>query len=80
MQEQFKFCLTARKIQSTWKEAKMTLLGKDGRNQEYPDSYHPISLLNIDYKILMTILAERLSKIMGAYVSDDQTDLLRTYS
>lgn len=62
---------------STWKETTMTLLVKEGRDQDYPDSYHPISLLNTDYKILMAILAERISKIMGAYISDNQTGFIK---
>lgn len=55
----------------------MTLLIKEGRWVALPESYHPISLLNVDYKVLTSILAERLNKILGNYISEDQTGFIR---
>lgn len=34
-------------------------------------------MLNTDYKILTSIVAEQLNKITGAYVAEDQTGFIR---
>lgn len=39
-------------------------------------SYHPISLLNQDYKIFMAVLTKRLNKIIGFYVHSDQSGFI----
>lgn len=62
---------------ASWKEAKLTLILKRGKDHMHPESYHPISLLNMDYKILTTILADRLNRVIGNYVVDDQTGFIR---
>ncbi len=36
-------------------------------------NWRPVSLLNVDYKILMRALAERLSKVLPFLISEDQT-------
>lgn len=58
-------------------EAKITLIPKEGENLEYSEVYCPISLLNTDYKILMSILADRVSRIIGNYVTEDQIGFIR---
>lgn len=43
-------------------EAKTILIPKEGK--AYPEAYHPISLLNTDYKILTSILEEIILRII----------------
>lgn len=40
-------------------------------------SYRPISLLNMDYKILTTILTARMNKIINSYISSDQAVFIK---
>lgn len=64
----------------TWKEAKMVLIAKKGKNLAGPDSaeaYWLMSVLNMDYKILTSILADWLNKVLGKYVVEDQTGFLK---
>lgn len=46
----------------SWKEAKVVLIPKEG---------------NTDFKVLVSILVDRLNKIVGNYVSGDQTELIK---
>lgn len=66
----FLSCTDAAKIPDSWKNTKVVLIPKSGKDPTHPSLYHPISLLNIDYKILSLILAARVSKILNCYVHD----------
>lgn len=39
--------------------------------------YRPISLLNVDYKIMTTILSTTLNKIIGSYIHSDQAGFIK---
>ena len=51
----------------------ITLLCKDPNNSGHLKNWRPVSLLNVDYKILSKILTNRLSKVMDEIVYIDQT-------
>ena len=53
--------------------AYMTLLLKDENNPEDPKNYRPISLLNVEYKLLTRCLANKLSRKISSLVNTDQT-------
>lgn len=58
------------------------LVLKKGKDPAECSSYRPISLLNIDAKILAKVLAHRLENILPTIISDDQTVFVknrRTY-
>lgn len=67
LQELFSYCLSYGVVLASWREAKIVLL-----DIRYPEVYRPVSILNPDYKILVTLLANRLSNIVGTYVNSDQ--------
>jgi exonuclease III len=50
----------------------VTLLCKDVNNPQYLRNWRPISLLNVDYKILSKIMANRLKKVLHCIVNIDQ--------
>ena len=54
------------------RRALITLLYKK-RDRLDPKNWHPISLLNSDYKILVRILAGRLSKVLQLLIHPDQS-------
>lgn len=55
----------------------MTLLLKTGKDPTCLQSYRAISLLNSDYKILATILANRLNIVLSAYIHPDQAGFIK---
>ena len=42
-------------------------------DKRLPKNWHPISLLNTDYKLASKIITERLKKVMSSIVHQDQT-------
>lgn len=59
-------------LPSTFNEAIITVIPKKGKNTEEVEGYRPISLLNVDQKILSKILANRLGRLMGGLIHPDQ--------
>ena len=59
-------------LSETQKLAVITLLYKDGDKSDLKN-WRPISLLNVDYKILAKIVANRLKKYIGEIIHPDQT-------
>lgn len=60
----------------SWASARMVVIPKQGHDLRYPQSYHPISLLNVDYKILTSILAARVGRIADQCIHGDQTGFI----
>uniref|UniRef100_A0A803K169 Reverse transcriptase domain-containing protein n=1 Tax=Xenopus tropicalis TaxID=8364 RepID=A0A803K169_XENTR len=53
-------------------QAAIVLLPKAVKDPTLPESYRPISLLTANVKILAKLLANRLKKIIGSIIADDQ--------
>ena len=51
----------------------ITLICKDPNNAETLKNWRPISLLNVDYKIISKVFTLRLRKVIGDIVHPDQT-------
>ncbi|KAJ1178032.1 hypothetical protein NDU88_003281 [Pleurodeles waltl] len=72
----FNAILDGKKVPSLFTQAVIvSFLKKDGP-AEKPDSYHPISLLNNDYKILMKIWAARITPLAQGLRHHDQCGFL----
>ena len=52
--------------------AVMSLIFKGG-DEENTENYRPVSLTNVDYRILAFTLAQRMQKIIGNVISNDQS-------
>lgn len=63
-------------IPTTWKEATITVIHKQGTDPKEIKNYRPISLINSDYKIFTNILANRLKKVLTQTIHQDQTGFL----
>ncbi|CAJ0950036.1 unnamed protein product [Ranitomeya imitator] len=63
-------------LPDTFYEAHIILLKKEGKDPLECGSYRPISLVNVDYKILAKILATRLNSIILDIIHPDQTGFM----
>lgn len=73
LQKLFEYFIQINKITDTWKMTWLSLLLKEGKDEAFPRSYHPFSLLNVDYKVLTSVTASPLfaAAALQAAGSDD---------
>lgn len=64
-------------LQQTLRQASICLIPKKDKDPLSCESYRPISLLNVDCKILGKCLAKRLEKVLPALISPDQTGFVQ---
>lgn len=57
-------------------EAVIVVIPKPRKDPELCESYQPISLLNVDAKIVTKILANRLNSVILSLVHEDQTGFM----
>ena len=63
-------------LSNTQTESVLTLIYKKGDSKQIKN-YRPISITNIDYKILAFVLAERMQKALPNLISRDQTAYIK---
>ena len=71
------YALQNGKLSTDQKRGIISLLPKKDKDRLYLKNWRPISLLNIDYKILTKILANRILKSLPSLIDDDQTGYLK---
>ena len=59
------------------KQGVITVIEKEGKNPLYIKNYRPITLLNVDYKILSKILAKRMKGVLNELVHSDQVGYMK---
>lgn len=64
------------KLPPTLYNADIALILKLDRDDTNPASYHPISMLNMDFKIFTKILANRLNQYIESLIHRDQTGFI----
>lgn len=60
----------------TWKQANIVSILKPHKISTLPSSYRPIAVLNQDYKLFTSILANRLNQIAPNYIQSEQTGVI----
>lgn len=61
----------------TLRQASISLLLKKDKDPDLCGSYRPLSLLNVDAKILAKALASRLERLLPAMISEEQTGFIK---
>ena len=64
------------KLPDSQRKSVMSLIFKRGDEDDI-SNYRPISLTNTDYRILAFTLAERMQKVLGGIISNDQTAYIK---
>uniref|UniRef100_A0A3Q3H395 Reverse transcriptase domain-containing protein n=2 Tax=Kryptolebias marmoratus TaxID=37003 RepID=A0A3Q3H395_KRYMA len=64
-------------IPPSWRHASISLLLKEGKSPLDCSSFRPISLLNVDYKIVAKVLARRLENILPKIINPDQAGFIK---
>lgn len=72
----FNYAMEAGSLPPSMTEAVIIVLLKSGKDQSNPDSYHPISLLSTDIKLLAKALVIRLSKCISNLIHCDQSGFI----
>ena len=75
--ESYKYSLLKGELTVEQKRAIITLIPKKDKDRLFLNNWRPISLLNVDYKILTKTLANRLTKVLPHIVNDDQTGYIK---
>lgn len=73
----FKECYCLGKILPSWRQARLALIPKKGKDISKVESYGPVSLLNVDYKHFTSIWVIRLNIFLGQYIRDDQIGVMK---
>lgn len=73
----FEDSFSSKSLPPTLRQASISLLLKKDKDPVKCSSYRPISLLNVDVKILAKMLALRLETVLPSLVSSDQTGFIK---
>ena len=60
-------------LSTSQKQPVITLIEKKGKDKRYIQNWRPISLLNVDAKVISKVLAMRLKKVIDNVIRPDQT-------
>ena len=59
-------------LTNSQRQACITLIQKPGKDNRYLSSWRPISLINVDVKVIGKVLSKRLEKIIPNIISENQ--------
>jgi len=71
--ESFNYSYKYGELSSSQRQAVITLLDKKGKDSLLLKNWRPISLLNVDYKIITKVLSERLKPLLPYLIHYNQT-------
>ena len=77
--EVFNACYEEGFLSNSQKEGIITLISKGGDDLE-PSNKRPITLMNVDYKILAKVLSKRLAMVLPDLIGDNQTCSVKGHS
>ena len=64
-------------MSSSQKQAVITLIEKKGKDRSFVENWRPISLVNVDTKIMSKVIATRLKNVLPYIIHHNQTGYLK---
>ena len=72
----FEYALECQQLPMSARRGIISLIPKKNRNLLLVKNWRPLTMLNLDYKILANILSERIKRVLNYIISDDQTGFM----
>ena len=64
-------------MSSSQKQAVITLIEKKGKDRTLLENWRPISLLNVDTKIMLKVIASRLKNVLPNIIHHNQIGFIK---
>ena len=77
MTESFNFAFQSRKLSISQRRGIISLIPQKIKDKTMLENLRPISLLNVDYKIVTKAIAKRLEKVLPSIINPDQTGYVK---
>ena len=71
-------CFRRGSLNKTVKQGIISLLPKGTKNPNYLKNWRPLTLLNVDYKIILKLLATRLKATLPSIIAPQQTGIMES--
>lgn len=75
--EAFNESFETKMLSNSQRQGVITLIEKEGKDPLYMKNYRPITLLNVDYKILSKVLATRVKEVLEDIIHYDQVGYVK---
>ena len=70
-------CFEKGEMSVSQKQAVITLIEEKGKGHSFLENWRPISLLNVDTKIMTKVLATRIKEVLPSIIHDNQTGYIK---
>ena len=64
-------------MSSSQKQAVITLIEKKGKDRTFLENWRPISLVNVDAKIMSKVIASRIKNVLPGIIHHNQTGYVK---
>ena len=70
-------CFKKGEMSRSQKQAVITLIEKKGKDRSFLENWRPISLLNVDAKIMSKVIATRIKSVLSSIIHHNQTGFIK---
>ena len=76
LQDLYIECMDKKKLNKTARHGLISLIPKGDKDTRYLKNWRPLTLLNLDYKIIAKVLATRLKTVLPSIIGNQQTGFM----